>query len=296
MSIDDLVEDQGELALTIEYDSTTQTASIEACAPLADDTMQGDIAAAYVSLCDLASPSFSSLFLSSASASISPINRNTTLDQYPYISFENVKTPLAIFTGKKYKPVALKVRPVETELPSRFRIVREIKGDPLAKLPKLPTRPADYEPTGHYTLERKEQFDKIHASDFLLPEERKLMHQFMCLQNEGFAWNDLERGHFREDFFPPIDIPTIPHKPWAQKNIPIPPGIYDEVCHIIKRKIDAGVYKPSNSSYRSKWFCVAKKDGKSLRIVHSLEPLNKVTIKHAGVTPFTDQIGEHFAG
>ena len=30
--------------------------------------------------------------------------------------------------------------------------------------------------------------------------------------------------------------------------------------------------------------------------MHSLEPLNKVTIKHAGVTPFTDQIGEHFAG
>jgi hypothetical protein len=51
-----------------------------------------------------------------------------------------------------------------------------------------------------------------------------------------------------------------------------------------------------NSSYCSKWFCVAKKDGKSLRIVHSLEPLNKVTIKHVGITPFTDQIGEHFAG
>ena len=106
--------------------------------------------------------------------------------------FENVKTLLAIFAGKKYKSVTLKVRPVKTELPSRFRIVREIKGDPLAELPKLPTRPADYEPTGHYTLECKEQFDKIHASDFLLPEERKLMHQFMCLQNEGFAWNDLE--------------------------------------------------------------------------------------------------------
>ena len=39
-----------------------------------------------------------------------------------------------------------------------------------------------------------------------------------------------------------------------------------------------------------------RKDGKSLQIVHSLEPLNRVTIKHAGVTPFTDQIGEHFAG
>ena len=41
---------------------------------------------------------------------------------------------------------------------------------------------------------------------------------------------------------------------------------------------------------------MVKKDGKSLQIVHSLEPLNQVMIKHAGVTPFTDQIGEHFMG
>jgi hypothetical protein len=62
-----------------------------------------------------------------------------------------------------------------------------------------------------------------------------------------------------------------------QKNIPIPSGIYEEVCRIIRNKLNAGVYEPSNSSYFSRWFCVAKKDGKSLRIIHSLEPLNKVT-------------------
>ena len=179
---------------------------------------------------------------------------------------------------------------------SQFHIIREIKGDPLENLPALPTQPPDFKPTGQYTARHMEQLDKIHVGDFLLPEERKLLHQFICLQNQGFTWMDLERGHFCEDFFPPIDIPTIPHKPWAQQNIPIPPGIYDEVCWLIKCKIDAGVYELSNWSYCSKWFCVAKKDGKSLCIVHSLEPLNKVTIKHMGVTPFTDQIGKHFAG
>ena len=56
------------------------------------------------------------------------------------------------------------------------------------------------------------------------------------------------------------------------------------------------MYEPSNSSYRSRWFCIVKKDSKSLRIMHSLEPLNQVIIKHSGVTPFTDQIGEHFTG
>jgi hypothetical protein len=240
---------------------------------------------------------FDDLYLPDSSAVI-PLSseRYPNFGCAPYDSVSNVTPPLAVFVGKKYKPVALKVRPMETELPSRFCIVRKIEGDPLEDVPELPTRPTDFELTGHYTAKRKAQFDKIHAGDFLLPEECRLMHRFMCLQNQVFAWDDSERRHFREDFFPPIEMPTIPHKPWAEHNIPIPLGIYDEVCRLIKRKIDAGVYEPSNSSYRLKWFCVVKKDGKSLRIVHSLEPLNKVTIKHAGVTPFTDQIGEHFAG
>jgi len=116
------------------------------------------------------------------------------------------------------------------------------------------------------------------------------------MQEKGFAWEDSERGHFREDFFPPVDIPVILHTPWVQRNIPIPPGLYDEVCRVIKTKIDAGVYEPSNSSYRSRWFCIVKKDGKSLCLVHSLEPLNKVTIQHSGALPFTDQLAEGFAG
>jgi hypothetical protein len=131
--------------------------------------------------------------------------------------------------------------------------------------------PPEFEPIGQYTLEQKEKMDKQHKGDFLWSEERKLMHHFMMLQNKGFAWEDQEQGRFREDFFPPINISVIAHKPWILKNIPIPPGLYPKVCRIIKAKIDAGVYEASNSSYRSRWFCVLKKDGKSLQIVHSLE-------------------------
>ncbi|KAF7320574.1 Retrotrans-gag domain-containing protein [Mycena chlorophos] len=79
----------------------------------------------------------------------------------------------------KYKPVALKVRPVYTDLPEKFRIKREIKGDPLKDMPKLPERPPDFVPTGRYTEERKAIIDKAHAGDFLTEEERKLAHEFM---------------------------------------------------------------------------------------------------------------------
>src|SRR5271168_1084478 len=60
--------------------------------------------------------------------------------------------------------------------------------------------------------------------------------------------------------------------------------------------VEAGVYEPSNSSYRSRWFCVIKKDGKNLRIVHSLEPLNEVTIAHSGIPPATEALAAQFAG
>jgi hypothetical protein len=196
----------------------------------------------------------------------------------------------------KYKPVALKTRPVVQELPAEFRIKREIIGDPLAEMPKLSPNPPNFVPTGRYTQERKDQFDEVHKEDFLLPEERKLMHHFMMLQSHGFAWEDNERGRFREDFFPPVDIPVVPHRPWVLKNIPIPPGLYPEICRIIKVKLDAGVYEPSNSSYRSRWFCVIKKDGKNLRLVHSLEPLNEVTIAHSGVPPATEMLAAQFSG
>ncbi|KNZ78771.1 hypothetical protein J132_09909, partial [Termitomyces sp. J132] len=96
-------------------------------------------------------------------------------------------------------------------------------------------------------------------------------------------------------FFLPVRIPTIPHVPWVQHNCPIPPGLEKEVCKIIRDKISTGVYKPLNSAYCSRWFCVLKKNGK-LRIVHSLEPLNCVTICHSGVPPFPDHVAESFAG
>jgi len=200
------------------------------------------------------------------------------------------------FAGKKYKPVALKTRPVYSELPEKYRIKRQILGDPLKDLPELPVHPTDFVLTGRYTQERKEIIDKVHAEDFMWPEEHKLMHNFMMLHQDAFAWDDSERGSLRKDFFPPVEIPTVEHEVWVEKSIPIPRGRLDEFCRLIKTKLDAGVYEESNSSYRTKFFGVLKKDGKSLRLVHSLEPLNAVTIAHSGLPPATEELANHFAG
>ena len=241
------MNNQGELAIALEYDSENNNMYIEACAQLLADTTQKELAAAYISLCQEDTPIFSSFC--STNQSESQAERSATPPTTVHIQPPSTRTPLAIFAGKKYKPVTCKIRPIETELPSWFHIIRDIRGDLLQDMLRLNPQPPDFIPTGCYTEECRDQFNQVHDGDFLLPEERKLIHHFMCQQNGAFAWTDQERGHFREDFFPPVEIPTIPHKPWTQRNIPILPGIYDEVCRLIKLKINVGVYEPSNSSY-----------------------------------------------
>lgn len=195
----------------------------------------------------------------------------------------------------KYKKVANRIKPVATTLPEQFRIVRRIPCDPLESMPMLPYHPPEFTPGARYTDERMKSMN-INTDGFLWPEEEKLVHHLIKLQERGFAWEEEEKGSFSSDYFDPITIPTIEHIPWAFRNIPIPPGIYNRVIEIVKSKIAAGIYEPSSSSYRSRWFCVLKKDGKSLRLVHDLQPLNAVTIKDSGVPPIIENYAETFGG
>ena len=59
----------------------------------------------------------------------------------------------AQYLGKKYKPVAMKVKPMYSDLPEKFRIKRDIKGDPLADMPELNPISPEFTPTGRYTQE-----------------------------------------------------------------------------------------------------------------------------------------------
>ncbi|KAJ3014173.1 hypothetical protein NUW54_g1375 [Trametes sanguinea] len=192
--------------------------------------------------------------------------------------------------------VAKKVKPVLAPLPDQFRIICDIKSDLLADIPSLPTHPPPFELTGCYTKEWRQALDALHLDGFLWLQERALLHHLVAQQNKVFLWNDSECGQFCEDFFLPVSIPIVQHTPWVQKNTPILPGLFDEVCNIIWKKEAVGVYEPSNSFHRSHWFCVLKKNGKSLHIVHLLELLHAVTITHSGIPPFTEQLTELFAG
>ena len=193
-----------------------------------------------------------------------------------------------------YKKVAQKVRPVPASLPEDFRILRRIPSDPLLTLPTLPSNPPDFTPGLRLTQDRLDAMG-LNQDGFLLPEELKLLQHVLRLNEAGLAWTEAEKGRFRDDYFTPVKIPVIEHIPWAHRNLPIPPGILGDVIQIFKDKFAAGVYEHSDASYRSRWFCVKKKNG-ALRLVHDLQPLNAVTIRNSGVTPFSDQLVESMAG
>jgi len=199
-----------------------------------------------------------------------------------------------IFAFTAYKRVDQKITPVSGTFPEEARVHRRIPVDPLLSLPKLVTKMPNLENTPWMNEERFAKLG-ISSNEFLRPEEVKLFKQVMWINQNALAFDELERGTLKDSYFSPYIIPTIPHSAWEYKNIPIPPGIRDKVIDLLKHKIAAKVYEPSQSAYRSRWFCVLKKNGK-LRIVHDLQPLNKVTIRDAGLPPIVDDFIEPFAG
>ena len=192
-----------------------------------------------------------------------------------------------------YKKVANKTRPVATTLPERFRIIRHEHPNPLAGMIPLPKHPPDFVPTERFTKERRDKMPI--GRDFLLPEEVKLAEWIVSTHENAFAWTDTERGAFDPEYFAPIEIAHISHIPWVLRQGPIPRGILEQVIKIIEDKMRSGVYEPSSSSYNSRWFCVFKKDGTSLRLVHALEDLNGVSVRNAAMPPYTDMVAEDFA-
>jgi hypothetical protein len=236
-----LSEIDGDVALIISFDSNNSLTCIEAYTPTPSDD-PSTLSCLYLSACDLPDLSLTSPIPCNIS-DISPLRQSHLRSQQNAHKITPKQfhpfTDIFLSAKKKYKPVAKKVRPIIGELPEKFRILRKIIGDPLADLPVLNPLPPPFVPTNRYTLERCNQLDKSHPEGFLWPKERAFMQEFVRVHEDGFAWEDSERGSFRTDFFPPVDFLVIPHTPWVDQNFPIPPGILDEVCALVRKKIAA---------------------------------------------------------
>ncbi|KIK32850.1 hypothetical protein CY34DRAFT_42355, partial [Suillus luteus UH-Slu-Lm8-n1] len=196
-------------------------------------------------------------YLSSTCSVVNPIST----EAFSSVYFLNLVSSSYI-----YKPVAKKVRTVPTTMPPEYRVQRQLPENPLSNLLVLLVAPPDFTPGVRFTQERVDKLD-LDPAKWLWPDELKLVQWLVKEHELAFAWDASERGQLDEMYFPPYKIPTVPHVPWAQRNIPILPATLDKVVTIIKEKITSGVYKPSTASYQLRWFCVVKKDGTSLWLV-----------------------------
>ena len=210
MRLEDLISDQGDIALVIETDSTSpDTPKILSFSCLPPSPSQTDIALCYFEACGL-DPCTSTLQLADVSDRCSLL--------YPLRPPLPPDTPLvALVTKKKCKLVALKTHPVLSTLPSKFHIEQNIIRDPLTDILTIPPILLPFAPHSRYTEERWNKTDSLHPLVFLWPAKRDLLHHFMSLQNKGFAWDDSERSHFCKDFFLPVKIPVITHTPWGSE-------------------------------------------------------------------------------
>ena len=70
--------------------------------------------------------------------------------------------------------------------------------------------------------------------------------------------------------------------------------MWTDAIQIIKDCITSGVYEPLTAAYHLHWFCILKANGKSLHLIHDLQPLNTVIIHDSSTPPFVKHLAESF--
>jgi hypothetical protein len=157
------------------------------------------------------------------------------------------KKPEVVYK-RKYREAEDRIQPIVMQLLEEFRIICNIIRDPLENMLVLPMHPPNLVAGLQYMQEWYKK-SQLNPNGFLWPEEEKLVYHLVREQEECLLWIEEEKGEFRQDSFPPICIPIVLHMPWVYKNIPIPPGLHNELVKIICDKILSGMYEPSNAAY-----------------------------------------------
>ena len=223
-----------------------------------------------------------------------PIDSDRELDIAGPICKIQEPPPKLTKAALRYKKVCEKVRPIPMLIPAHQQTQRKIPVDPLLNLPFLPYHPPEFIPSARITVERMDNLDIANHKE-LLPEERKLLQHVLLLNQRSIAFEDSERGTFHRSYFSDYIIPVVDHIPWTEDSIPISKKHESEVFKSIRENIKTGLYERSQTPYRSRWFCVEKKNG-GIRIVHNLQELNRVTKQDAAIPPHVEDFVESYAG
>lgn len=128
--------------------------------------------------------------------------------------FDSIPDPqMSVQSFTAYKRVDRKVKPVPGTFPEDARVTRQFPEDPLLSLPYLTPTPPEFIPTTKFTQELMDGLE-INTTGFLSSEEEKLFKHVMAINEEALCFAEADRGTFKESYFSPYIIPTVPHVPW----------------------------------------------------------------------------------
>jgi hypothetical protein len=188
-----------------------------------------------------------------------------------------------------YKKKAKKVNPVNTPLPDGIKP----EGGPLDWAGNI--HAGKIVPRGSRLTPERIAVMNI-GGGTLRDAEVQLVRDLLFKHEGVFAFDDSEMGILDPAIEPPVKIHTVPHQPWQQQNLRLPKSMQDAATAIVKEKLANGTLEASQGPYRSRYFLVAKKEPGTWRFINDVQPLNKVTIRDAGMPPAVDQFSEEFAG
>jgi hypothetical protein len=149
-----------------------------------------------------------------------------------------------VLSNRKYKPVGMKIHPVVSYNPDSCPLV--FKPLNIGELPPLLTKPMKLEDliyTDRIMHERMALILGKIPSGFLSKVEVELLTHLILKYQDAFAFEEHERGTFNTKYFPPYEMPTIPHEPWMKKNIWIPLGRMDDIVKLLQEQFNSGKYE-----------------------------------------------------
>lgn len=145
------------------------------------------------------------------------------------------------------------------------------------------------------TPERVEGILSKILEGFLTEDETNLLIWVVREKKGAITYDDSERGAFRKEYFPDDVMETIDHVPWKENPIWVPEALKEKMIAMLKAQEESGNLKLSRRSYRSRIFIVLKPSG-GLRVVHDLQPLNKVSVQDAMLPLNVTEFAEPFMG
>ena len=119
--------------------------------------------------------------------------------------------------GRRYKPVARKVRPVPTNMPDLS--AQAFKPIPLLTPPLLPTKPPRPDDLPYTVCLSREHLDLMLSTvpdGFLSEAELDLLAFVLVEWQAAITFNDSERGTFNREYFPDYVIPVIEQGKYEQ--------------------------------------------------------------------------------